>query len=100
MTVFLALVAVVGYMATAHLPWWVVAAVALLMAGFAAGRSGSPGRGAVRSPEVLVRRCVRGPEPVERQRGGLCEEPEAAQGPQPAEQQAELTGSSAFHGLP
>ncbi|WP_031481198.1 hypothetical protein [Streptomyces bicolor] len=97
MTAFLALVAVVGYMATAHLPWWVVVAVALLMAGFAAGRSWSPARGAVRSPEV--RRCVRGPGPVEQQRGGLCEEPEAAQGGQPAEQ-AELTGSSAFNGLP
>ncbi|MCL8012056.1 hypothetical protein [Streptomyces sp. AS02] len=46
MTVFLALVAVVGYMATAHLPWWVVVVVALLMAGFAAGRSWSPVRGA------------------------------------------------------
>ncbi|MGW6907281.1 hypothetical protein [Streptomyces sp. NPDC054940] len=45
MTALLALVAVVGYMATAHLPWWVVVAVALLMAGFAAGRSGSPGKG-------------------------------------------------------
>lgn len=46
MTALLALLAVVGYMATAHLPWWVVVAVSLLMAGFAAGRSGSPGRGA------------------------------------------------------
>ncbi len=46
MTGLLALVAVVGYMATAGLPWWVVVAVALLMAGFAAGRSGSPGKGA------------------------------------------------------
>jgi hypothetical protein len=48
-TGLLAVVAVVGYMATAGLPWWVVVAVALLMAGFAAGRSGSPGKGA-RSP--------------------------------------------------
>ncbi|MDF3142202.1 MULTISPECIES: hypothetical protein [unclassified Streptomyces] len=46
MTGLLAVVAVVGYMATAGLPWWVVVAVALLMAGFAAGRSGSPGKGA------------------------------------------------------
>ncbi|MFG2555442.1 hypothetical protein [Streptomyces sp. NPDC048581] len=45
MTALLALVAVVGYMATAHLPWWVVVVVALLMAGFIVGRSGSPGRG-------------------------------------------------------
>lgn len=45
MTAFLALVAVVAFMATAGLPWWVVAAVALLMAGFAAGRSWSPGKG-------------------------------------------------------
>lgn len=44
-TGLLAVVAVVGYMATAGLPWWVVVAVALLMAGFAAGRSGSPGKG-------------------------------------------------------
>lgn len=45
MTAFLALVAVVAFMATAGLPWWVVVAVALLMAGFAAGRSWSPGKG-------------------------------------------------------
>jgi hypothetical protein len=42
----LAVVAVVGYMAKAGLPWWVVAAVALLMAGFVAGASGGPARGA------------------------------------------------------
>ncbi|MBT2416412.1 hypothetical protein J7F01_18925 [Streptomyces sp. ISL-22] len=45
MTAFLAVVAVVAFMATAGLPWWVVAAVALLTAGFAAGRSWSPGKG-------------------------------------------------------
>ncbi|MFC5212688.1 hypothetical protein [Streptomyces coerulescens] len=46
MVALLAVVAVVGYMAKAGLPWWVVAAVALLTAGFAAGVSGGPGRGA------------------------------------------------------
>ncbi|MFE5812126.1 hypothetical protein [Streptomyces sp. NPDC056479] len=46
MVVLLAVVAVVGYMAKAGLPWWVVAAVALLTAGFAAGVSGGPARGA------------------------------------------------------
>ncbi|QOV33947.1 hypothetical protein IM697_27665 [Streptomyces ferrugineus] len=45
MVAFLAVVAVVGYMAKAGLPWWVVAAVALLTAGFAAGVSGGPARG-------------------------------------------------------
>ncbi|MDC0767273.1 hypothetical protein [Streptomyces sp. HD] len=43
MTAFLALVAVVAFMAKAGLPWWVVVAVALLMAGFVAGSRG-PGR--------------------------------------------------------
>ncbi len=43
-TAFLALVAVVAFMAKAGLPWWVVAAVTLLMAGFVAGMSWSPGR--------------------------------------------------------
>lgn len=46
MVALLAVVAVVGYMAKAGLPWWVVATVALLTAGFAAGVSGSPSRGA------------------------------------------------------
>ncbi|MEY9996198.1 hypothetical protein ABIE67_008230 [Streptomyces sp. V4I8] len=45
MTAFLALVAVVAFMAKAGLPWWVVVAVTLLMAGFVAGMSWSPGRG-------------------------------------------------------
>ncbi|MGC9541881.1 hypothetical protein [Streptomyces sp. UG1] len=45
MVAFLAVVAVVGYMAKAGLPWWVVAVVALLTAGFAAGVSGGPARG-------------------------------------------------------
>ncbi len=45
MTAFLALVAVVAFMATAGLPWWVVAAVTLLMVGFVAGTSWNPGRG-------------------------------------------------------
>ncbi|MFJ8630193.1 hypothetical protein [Streptomyces sp. NPDC093568] len=45
MVALLAVVAVVGYMAKAGLPWWVVAAVALLTAGFAAGVSGGPARG-------------------------------------------------------
>jgi hypothetical protein len=93
MTVFLALVAVVGYMATAHLPWWVVAAVALLMAGFATGRSWSPARGAVRSPGA--RPCDREPQPT----ASPCDEPGSYRSPEP-EEQAELTGSSSFHGLP
>ena len=46
MTAFLALVAVVAFMAKAGLPWWVVVAVTLLMAGFVAGMSWSPGRSA------------------------------------------------------
>ncbi|WP_432195036.1 hypothetical protein [Streptomyces sp. bgisy027] len=46
MVALLAVVAVVGYMAKAGLPWWVVAAVALLTAGFAAGVSGGPARSA------------------------------------------------------
>ncbi|KMS76259.1 hypothetical protein ACM01_06000 [Streptomyces viridochromogenes] len=46
MTAFLALVAVVAFMATAGLPWWVVVAVTLLMAGFVAGTSWSPGKAA------------------------------------------------------
>ncbi|MFH0522209.1 hypothetical protein ACHBTE_34250 [Streptomyces sp. M41] len=46
MSAFLSVVAVVAFTATAGLPWWVVAAVALLIAGFAAGRCWSPGRGA------------------------------------------------------
>jgi len=41
----LALVAVVAFMATAGLPWWVVALVTVLMAGFVGGMSWSPGRG-------------------------------------------------------
>ncbi|MFF5476119.1 hypothetical protein ACFY5C_02015 [Streptomyces sp. NPDC012935] len=45
MTALLALAAVVAFMAKAGLPWWVVVAVALLMSGFGAGRSGSQGRG-------------------------------------------------------
>lgn len=45
MTAFLALVAVVAFTANAGLPWWVVAAVTLLMAGFVGGMSWSPGRG-------------------------------------------------------
>lgn len=45
MVALLAVVAVVGYMAKAGLPWWVVAMVALLTAGFAAGVNGSPTRG-------------------------------------------------------
>ncbi|WP_369274857.1 hypothetical protein AB5J55_37310 [Streptomyces sp. R11] len=45
MTALLALAAVVAFMAKAGLPWWVVAAVALLMSGFGAGRSGGPWRG-------------------------------------------------------
>ncbi|MCF1593674.1 hypothetical protein [Streptomyces muensis] len=44
MTAFLALVAVVAFMAKAGLPWWVVATVTLLMAGFVAGMSWNPGR--------------------------------------------------------
>ncbi|MFF7159826.1 hypothetical protein ACFZBP_00250 [Streptomyces sp. NPDC008086] len=46
MTAFLALVAVVAFMAKAGLPWWVVVAVTVLMAGFVAGMSWSPGRSA------------------------------------------------------
>ncbi|MFE7278219.1 hypothetical protein [Streptomyces sp. NPDC057623] len=46
MTAFLALVAVVAFMAKAGLPWWVVVSVTLLMAGFVAGMSWSPGKGA------------------------------------------------------
>lgn len=46
MTAFLALVAVVAFMAKAGLPWWVVAAVTLLMAGFVAGTSWSPAKAA------------------------------------------------------
>ncbi|MET9835742.1 hypothetical protein ABZ078_42165 [Streptomyces sp. NPDC006385] len=50
MSAFLSVVAVVAFTATAGLPWWVVAVVALLMAGFAAGRCWSPGRGARNAP--------------------------------------------------
>ncbi|WP_208614882.1 hypothetical protein [Streptomyces caeruleatus] len=50
MTAFLALVAVVAFMAKAGLPWWVVVAVTLLMAGFVAGMSWSPGRSARNTP--------------------------------------------------
>ena len=35
MSAFLSVVAVVAFTATAGLPWWVVAVVALLMTGFA-----------------------------------------------------------------
>ncbi|MFE5189986.1 hypothetical protein [Streptomyces sp. NPDC056628] len=45
MVALLALVAVVAFMATAGLPWWVVALVTMLMAGFVGGMSWSPGRG-------------------------------------------------------
>ncbi|MFJ7016988.1 hypothetical protein ACIQUW_01385 [Streptomyces sp. NPDC101117] len=45
MVALLALVAVVAFMATAGLPWWVVALVTVLMAGFVGGMSWSPGRG-------------------------------------------------------
>ncbi|MFE9021209.1 hypothetical protein ACFYNL_21965 [Streptomyces sp. NPDC007808] len=44
MSAFLSVVAVIAFTATAGLPWWVVAAVTLLIAGFAAGRGWSPGR--------------------------------------------------------
>lgn len=50
MTGFLSVVAVVAFMASAGLPWWVVAVVALLTAGFAGGRCWSPGRGARSTP--------------------------------------------------
>ncbi|WP_338904922.1 hypothetical protein [Streptomyces nigra] len=44
MVALLALVAVVAYMAKAGLPWWVVALVTVLMAGFVGGMSWSPNR--------------------------------------------------------
>ncbi|MGW6731833.1 hypothetical protein [Streptomyces sp. NPDC055013] len=50
MTALLALAAVVAFMAKAGLPWWVVVAVALLMSGFGAGRSGGPWRGSRATP--------------------------------------------------
>ena len=50
MTALLALAAVVAFMAKAGLPWWVVVAVALLMSGFGAGRSGGPWRGSRANP--------------------------------------------------
>lgn len=49
-TALLALAAVVAFMAKAGLPWWVVVAVALLMSGFGAGRSGGPWRGSRATP--------------------------------------------------
>ncbi|EGX57316.1 hypothetical protein SZN_23516 [Streptomyces zinciresistens K42] len=59
MVPLLALVAVVGYMATAGLPWWVVAAVALLMAGFAGGMAWTPARArSVTPPGGALRRTT------------------------------------------
>ncbi|KAB2975955.1 hypothetical protein F8R89_30560 [Streptomyces sp. SS1-1] len=45
MVALLALMAVVAFAATAGLPWWVVALVTVLLAGFVGGMSWSPGRG-------------------------------------------------------
>ncbi|MFG1664888.1 hypothetical protein [Streptomyces sp. Y7] len=66
MVAFLAVVAVVGYMAKAGLPWWVVAAVALLTAGFAAGVSGGPARGARSTTSGPAGRQA-GPAPADRE---------------------------------
>ncbi|MEU6528946.1 hypothetical protein ABZ869_07120 [Streptomyces sp. NPDC046928] len=55
MVALLALMAVVAFMATAGLPWWVVALVTVLMAGFVGGMSWSPGRG-------QCGRAARGPQ--------------------------------------
>ena len=76
MVALLALVAVVAYMAKAGLPWWVVALVTVLMAGFVGGMSWSPNRGprgiAARGPAGRPG-CARVPGGAARRRGSAHE---------------------------